>query len=169
LRPSREIAVPEGPSWFSKHPIAGVTLVFLISALFLLNFFPSSPVAAPGYVVISFSLGLPPIIQLAVGFASIFRSMLFGFGMQNNAKTFILASLLVFPSLGGIALIYVFVVELQSQLSCSGAGCAQGGILTMMLVPISWVGSFLASEMSRLFSRWNWWPSQLKPHFGKFD
>lgn len=164
-----EKGIPEGPAWFSEHPIAGVTFMFLISAPLLLNFFPSSPAASPGFVVVLFAMGLPSLILLLLGFASIFGPTFFRLGVRDQAIAAGLGALITLPSLGAVALVYVFARELQIQLTCSGGACAQGGMGTMLFVLISWAGGILASGMSHLFSRWKWWPSPLKPSFGVFD
>jgi hypothetical protein len=169
MQTNKDRNVPEVPSWLSRHPIAGASIVFLFGALLLLNFYPSSPVASPGFVVILFALGLPSIIQLAVGFFSVFGPAFFRLRVRDKAITAALGLLIVLPSLGGIALVYVFVRELQFQLTCSGGACAQGGMGTMLFVVISWASLILASGMSHLFVRWNWWPTSLKPNFGVFD
>lgn len=161
--------IPEDPPWFSNHPIAAGTLVFLFIVPFLLNFFPSSPVASPGFVAFIFALGLPPVIQSIVGFCSIFGTAFFRLGARDKAITISLGALIALPSFGGVALVYVFVAELHSQLTCSGGACAQGGMGTMLFVVISWAGGIIACGMSYLFSRWKWWPLSLNPSFGWGD
>lgn len=168
LRSRWEGGVSDNQSRFSMHPVAGFTLVFLVSALFLLNFFPSSPVAEPGFVVILFAMGLPSIVQIVLGFASVFGPAFFSLGARDKAMATVLAALLVLPSMGGVVLIFVFVNELRFQLSCSGGACAQGGMATLIFGAFSWIGSFIACDMSKLFTRWGWWPAPLKPNFGAF-
>lgn len=159
----------EEPPWFSKHPIAAGTLIFLFVVPFLISFFPTSTAASPGFIALIFAMGLPPIIQSIVGFWSIFSTAFFRLGTRDKAISIGLCALLALPSFGGIALVYVFAAELKLQLSCSGGACAQGGMGTMLFVFISWAGGILAGAMSHLFSRWKWWPLSLKPSFGLWD
>jgi hypothetical protein len=64
-----------------------------------------------------------------------------------------------------VAFLMAFLGEFSIQLTCSGGGCAQGGVGLFMVLPVAWGSYFLVKFTNYCFIKYGVWPYPLKPDF----
>ena len=100
--------------------------------IFVISFFGMPAVVFVGWSMIALSENAPRLLR-----AHPLRSLI-GFLMAISG------GLLVLPYVG------VFLGEVYIQATCSGAGCAQGGVGLLMFTPLPWISCLLAYGAMRL-------------------
>lgn len=100
--------------------------------IFVISFFGMPAVLFVGWSMIALSENAPALLRAHPG-----RSIL-GFVLA------LLGALIVLPYVG------VFVGEVYTQATCSGAACAQGGVGLLMFTPLPWIACLLAYGGMRL-------------------
>lgn len=120
---------------------------------------------SPGFIIFLFMLGLPALIGLYRGFASIFREQFSACSFEEVFRVISMLLLLILLSIGEVGFFLVFIEELMLQLTCVGGRCAQGGIGLMMYLPIAWVSYALVCLANAGFIKFNFWPRPIKPNF----
>ena len=100
--------------------------------IFVISFFGMPAVVFVGWSMIALSENAPALLR-----AHPARSIL-GFLLV------LLGVVLVLPY------VVVFVGEVYVQATCSGAGCAQGGVGLLLFTPLPWISCLLAYGAMRL-------------------
>ena len=74
-------------------------------------------------------------------------------------RTCVGASLVFIISVGVVPYLLVFVGEFYTQLTCNGAGCAQGGVGLLMFTPLPWLCRLLLAGVQRFVFNNRYLPS----------
>lgn len=149
-------------AWPLRYP--SVTL-FALAGLSLLVFRPASGLSSPGFIVVLFGLGTYPFVSVLRGLASVFRGAFRSLSIWKRLHVVALNALLLVTSSGAIFFAWVFLGEYYGQLTCTGAGCAQGGLAVFIFLPVAWVSYFATRLLCAVFVRLGWWPPGFVPSF----
>ncbi len=152
-------------AWVRKHPT--LTVIALAFLLFVVarTLYPPSVAGEPGFIVLLFSLGAEAVVSVARGFFSMFGSAFRSASHAEKVRVLLLALVLLIPSLGIGSFVLVAAGEFIGQLQCRGGGCAQGGIATTLFLVVAWLCFFIVLALSKLISRFDWWPLGTAPKF----
>jgi hypothetical protein len=123
----------------------------------------------PGFFIFVGLFGFPPLalwvlggIQMITGgFSPSFAKL----SISQKLTAFLCLLLVMAFSAGCIWFIRVFAQELQIQLTCSGASCAQTGLFFFMYVPVPWISFVLAWATASQFIEEGALPLRRKPNF----
>lgn len=98
--------------------------------------------------------GLPTVFLLIWLLVRIGRAVPTLFRM-SPVKTAVAVAVIVLCSSGVWVYLAVMALEMQIQLTCKGADCAQGGVGLVMLTPVAWVSCAISWIVARIiFSGW---------------
>lgn len=148
-----------------KYPTVSLVL-FVLIALILAPFFFNLPNRGePNFILMLFAAGAYTVVSVVRGFRSIFGRSFRASPARLRFQTVALSLVLLVPCLGIAAFVVVSAMEAIDQLRCIGAGCAQGGIATMVYVVVAWVSYSFVIGLSRLFKFLGWWPAGIAPNF----
>jgi hypothetical protein len=154
--------------WISTHKIITAIVVGCLIIFFATTFKPRSRIADPQLILFLSLGGLSPLLGICRGFAYIFRK---GFSLFTfKTKILILslsAVLILIFSLGLVPFLIIAYEELYIQMTCSGGGCAQGGMGLLFFLPAPWL-SYLVVRFAN-FCFHSIWPFVLKPDFSLYS
>ena len=87
---------------------------------------------------------------------SVFIRKLFTLIVQEKLRVFVF-SLMLFATSAGVWIFFlIFWGECSGQLTCSGAGCSQGGISLVAVLPLAWGSYILARAFTSILVRFKW-------------
>lgn len=123
----------------------------------------------PGFIVFIGLFAFPPLAlwvlgcfqMLSGGFSSSFATLT----LSQKITAWICILLIVAFSSGCFWFVYVFIRELNIQLNCAGAGCAQTGIFFYMHLPLPWLSFSFAWAAAVQFVEEGSLPLRRKPDF----
>jgi hypothetical protein len=112
-----------------------------------------------------FGAGAYPFAGVLRGFISIFGKRFLALNGGEKLRAIALSFLLLITSSGVFFFFLAFLVEYYGQLTCRGAGCAQGGMGVFMFLPVAWFSYAVTRLLCGLFVRRKWWPNGHSPQF----
>jgi hypothetical protein len=158
----RDISLRDIAKWAQRHPAMSLFALALLS-LWMLP--AASSVSSPGFIVMIFGAGVYPSTGILIGLISIFSRQLLALTAYEKLRVIVLSITLLAASTGVWIFLWFFLVEYYIQLTCLGAGCAQGGIAVVAALPLAWLSYVIARALCWAFIRFKWWPSACSPRF----
>lgn len=123
----------------------------------------------PGFIIFIGLFGLPPLVLWVVGCVQMvsggFNPPFATLSLSQKLTAFVCLSLVIVFSSGCFWFVRVFAHELNIQLTCSGAGCAQSGIFFFMYVPLPWLSFAFAWATASQLVEEGALPLSRKPNF----
>lgn len=155
--------------WINRNLVLCSFFLWLVGSFMitiLIDVFINPFDGAAILLIFTFSyFGIPPLIGTCRGFSYIFGKGFLSYSARIQFRIILLASLLAVLSLGMISFIIVFIAELSIQITCTGAGCAQGGIGVIMYLPVAWCSYGLVWFANYCFIKYDMWPQPIEPYF----
>lgn len=123
----------------------------------------------PGFIIFVGLFGAPPLALWMLGGIQMitggFNPPFAELSLSQKLTAFVCLLLVIAFSGGCFWFIRVFIQELQIQLTCSGASCAQSGLFFFMYVPVPWLSFVLAWATASQFIEEGALPLRRKPKF----
>jgi|WetSurMetagenome_2_1015567.scaffolds.fasta_scaffold437347_1 hypothetical protein len=155
--------------WLNRNIVLCSFLLWLIGSFlfvsFLSVFFKSIDGDAIVAMLMFLFFGIPPLFGAIRGFLHIFRKEFLFFSAMIKIRVIILTLSLMVLSLGMVLFVIVSIAELSIQFTCSGAGCAQGGIGVVMFLPVAYCSYGLVWLANHYFIKYKLWPIPIEPYF----
>ena len=120
--------------WINSHHKTVIITIFIFLILFS---HPQGGSGNTGFIILILFFGLPTVLGFCRGICSIFGKKFLSFPTSIKIRILILTAPLLILSLGIVAFLMAFLGEFSIQLTCSGAGCAQGGVGLFMVLPFA--------------------------------
>jgi hypothetical protein len=112
-----------------------------------------------------FGAGSYPFTGVLRGFISIFGKRFLSLNGAEKLRVIAISLMLLVTSSGALLFFLVFLGEYYVQLTCKGAGCAQGGMGVFLFLPIAWFSYAVTRFLCGVFVRRKYWPNGYCPLF----
>jgi hypothetical protein len=158
----QDYSLSEFARWMKRHPAISLFAFVMLLASILPS---ASSVSSAGFIALILGAGAYPLTGVLLGLMSTFSKRLLALTAYEKLRVSFLGLVLVAASAGVWVFLWFFLVEFYIQLTCRGAGCAQGGIAVFFALPMVWLSYAATRALSWAFVRFRWWPSECSPKF----
>lgn len=157
-----EFGAKQVATWLVRHPASSL---FILAVLSLFVVQPASKISSPGFIVMLFGAGAYPFVGVLSGFVSLFGRQFLTLRGGEKLRVVALSLVLLVTSSGAFLFFWTFLAEYYAQITCYGAGCAQGGIAVTICLPVAWFSYVITRILCNGFARLSWWPIGFIPKF----